>query len=64
VDEILKSVTKSEEYWLRVFKDRVLKKMFDAKRKYVKESWRKLHSEKIHDCTSHQISLKASSQEE
>lgn len=45
----------------RVFKNRMPNRMFEAKRKDVKESWRKLHSEKIHDCMSHQISLRASS---
>jgi hypothetical protein len=54
----------SEEHWPRVFKDRMLNKMFDVKREDVKESWRKLHSEKIHACRYHQISRRASSQGE
>jgi len=33
--------------------DRVLKEIFNAKRKDLKGIWRKLHSEKIHDCMSH-----------
>jgi hypothetical protein len=36
MDEILQPATQSEEHWLRVFKDRVLKKMCDDKRKDVK----------------------------
>jgi hypothetical protein len=33
MDEIVQSATKSGEHRLRVFKDRVLKKIFDAKKK-------------------------------
>jgi hypothetical protein len=34
---------------LRVFENRVLKKVFGLKRDEVKGQWRKLHNEKLHD---------------
>ena len=49
MDETLNSVIQSEGSWLRVFKQRVLKKLFDAKRTDVKEDWRKFHREELHD---------------
>jgi hypothetical protein len=40
---------------LRVFENKVLKRMFGAKRDEVTGEWRKLHNEELHDCTLHQV---------
>jgi len=34
-----------EEHWLRVFENRVLRRIFGPKRDEVRGEWRKLHSE-------------------
>jgi hypothetical protein len=36
-----------EELWLRVFENRVLKKLFGPKRDKVTGEWRKLHNEEL-----------------
>jgi hypothetical protein len=41
-----------EEYGLRVFENRVLRRIFGAKRNEVKGGWRKLHNEELHDLYS------------
>jgi hypothetical protein len=41
-----------EEYRLRVFENRVLKKIFGPKRDEVKRDWRKLHNEELNDLYS------------
>jgi hypothetical protein len=44
-----------EEHCLRVFENRVLRRMFGPKRNEVKGEWRKLHNEKLHILYSPQI---------
>jgi hypothetical protein len=39
------SLTLREEYRLRVFENRVLKRIFESKRNEVTGDWRKLHNE-------------------
>jgi hypothetical protein len=38
-----------EERTLRVFEDRVLRRIFGPKRDEVRSEWRKLHNEELHD---------------
>jgi hypothetical protein len=44
-------------FWgLRVFKNRVLRRIFDPKRHEVTGNWRKLHNEELHNsCSSPNI---------
>jgi len=49
------SLTLTEEHILRVFKNRVLGKIFGLKRDEVTKEWRKLHNEKLNDLTPHPI---------
>jgi hypothetical protein len=42
-----------EEHRLRVFKNRVLRRIFGPKRDEVKGEWRKLHSEELHNLYSY-----------
>jgi hypothetical protein len=58
------SLTLREEHRLRAFENRVLRRIFGPKRDDVTGEWRKLHSEELHNCTHHQISLGKSSQGE
>jgi hypothetical protein len=46
------SLTLREEHRLRVFENRVLKRMFGPKRDEVKGGWRELHNEELHDLYS------------
>jgi hypothetical protein len=46
------SLTSREEHKLRVFQNRVLKRIFGLKRDEVKGKWRKLHNEKLRDLYS------------
>jgi len=49
------SLTLREERWLRVFENKVLKRMFVPKRDEVIGEWRKLHTEELTDLyPSHQ----------
>jgi hypothetical protein len=43
------SLTLREEHRLRVFENRVLRRIFGPKRDEVKGEWRKLHNEELHD---------------
>jgi hypothetical protein len=43
------SVTLREEHRLRVFENRVLRRIFGPKRDEVTGEWRQLHSEELHD---------------
>jgi len=43
------SVTLREEHWLRVFENRVLRKIFGFKRDMVSGEWRKLHNDELCD---------------
>jgi hypothetical protein len=58
------SLTLSKEYRLRVFENRVLRRVFGSKRDKVTGEWRKLHIEELHSCTHPQILLGRSSQGE
>jgi hypothetical protein len=42
-------LTLREEYRLRVFEDRVLRKIFGPKRDEVIGAWRKLHNKELHN---------------
>jgi hypothetical protein len=46
------SLTLRQEHRLRVFKKRVLKKIFGSKRDEVTGGWRKLHNEELYDLYS------------
>jgi hypothetical protein len=46
--EIL-SLTLREEHRLKVFENRVLRRIFGPKRDEVTEGWKKLHNEELHD---------------
>jgi hypothetical protein len=43
------SLTLKEEHRLRVFENRVLRRIFGLKRDEVTGEWRKLHNEELHD---------------
>jgi hypothetical protein len=43
------SLTLREEHRLRVFENRVLRRIFGSKRDEVTVEWRKLHNEELHD---------------
>jgi hypothetical protein len=38
-----------EERWLRVFENRVLRRIFELKRDELTREWRKLHNEELND---------------
>jgi hypothetical protein len=42
------SLTLREEHRLKVFENRVLRRIFGSKRKEVTGEWRKLHNEELH----------------
>jgi hypothetical protein len=46
------SLTLTEEHRLRVFKNRVLRRIFGSKRDEVTGEWRKLHNEELHNLYS------------
>jgi hypothetical protein len=46
------SLTLREEHRLRVFENRVLRRIFGPKRDEVTGEWRKLHSEELHNLYS------------
>jgi hypothetical protein len=46
------SLTLREEHRLRVFENRVLRRIFGPKKDEVKGEWRKLHNEELHDLYS------------
>jgi hypothetical protein len=46
------SLTVREEYKLRVFENRVLRRIFGPKRDEVMGGWRKLHTEELHNLCS------------
>jgi hypothetical protein len=51
------SLALREECRLRVFENRVLKRIFGPKRDEVTEEWRRLHNKELMLCTPHQISF-------
>jgi hypothetical protein len=46
------SLTLRKEHRLRVFKNRVLRRIFDSKTNEVTGEWRKLHNEELHNLYS------------
>jgi hypothetical protein len=42
---------------MRVFENRVLRRIFGYKMDEATGDWRKLHNGELHNCTLHQISL-------
>jgi hypothetical protein len=46
------SLTPREEHRLRVFENRVLRRIFGPKRDEVTEEWRRLHNEELNDMYS------------
>jgi hypothetical protein len=48
------SPTLREEYRLRLFENRVLRRIFGSKRHEVTGGWRKLHNEELHNLYSSQ----------
>jgi hypothetical protein len=46
-----------EEHRLRLFENRVLRRIFGPKREEVAGSWRRLHNKKLHNIYTHQILL-------
>jgi len=46
------SLTLREERWLRVFENRVLRRIFGPKRDEVTGEWRKMHNEELNDLHS------------
>jgi hypothetical protein len=48
------SLTIREEHRLRVFENRVLRRIFGSKRDEVTGEWRKLHNEELHNLYSYQ----------
>jgi hypothetical protein len=53
------SLTLSEEHRLRVFENRLLRRIFGPKRDEVTGEWRRLHNEELHDlyCSPKFLSL-------
>ena len=47
------SLTFSEEHRLRVFENRVLRRIFGPKMDEVPEDWRKVHNKELIICTPH-----------
>ena len=58
------SLTLRKEGRLRVFENRVLRKIFGPKKDEVTGQWRKLHNEKLNDITAHHILFWRSNREE
>ena len=55
LDNSFQSVTLREEHRLRVFENRVLRRIFGPKRDEVTGDWRKLHNEELNDLYSSPI---------
>jgi hypothetical protein len=51
------SLALREEHRLRVFENRVLRRIFGPKKDEVTEKWRKLHNEELHNLYSSQKKL-------
>jgi len=50
-----RSLTLREEHRLRVFENRVLRRIFGPRRVVVTGEWRQLHNEELNDLYSHPI---------
>ena len=50
------SLTMREERKLRVYENKVLRRIFGPRRDEVPEDWRRLHNKELNDCSSHPIS--------
>jgi hypothetical protein len=46
---------RGEELRLRLFENRLLRRIFGPKRDEVMGEWRKMHNEVLHDCTLRQV---------
>jgi hypothetical protein len=57
-------LTLREEHRLRVFENRVLRKVLGPKRDEVTGKSRRLHNEELYDCTGHKILFGLSNKEE
>jgi hypothetical protein len=57
------SLTLREEHRLRVFENRVLRRIFERKRDEVTGDWRKLHNEELHNFYSSPNIIRQISQE-
>jgi hypothetical protein len=53
-----------EEHRLRVYENRVLRKVFEPQRDEVTEDWRRLRNEELYGCIPSQIIFGSSDQEE
>jgi hypothetical protein len=49
------SLTLRKEHTLRVFENRVVRRIFGPKRDEVMGEWIKLHNKELHDCTLRQV---------
>jgi hypothetical protein len=49
------SLTLRKEHRLRVFENRVLRRIFGPKRDWLTGEWRKLHNEELRDCTLRKV---------
>ena len=47
------SLTLRDEHRLRVFENKVLRKIFGANKVEITGEWRKLHNAELHDCIPH-----------
>jgi hypothetical protein len=56
------SLTLREEHRLRVFENRMLRRIFELKRDKVTGGWRKLHNEELHNVYSSQSIIRMISQ--
>jgi hypothetical protein len=57
-------VTLREEHRLRVFKNRVLRRIFGPKRNKLRAGWRKMHNEEFHNMFSSPSIIRACSTNE
>jgi hypothetical protein len=48
----LRTVVKREEYRLRVFKNKVLRRIFGLRKEEITGEWRQLHNEALHNLHS------------
>jgi hypothetical protein len=51
------SLTLREDHSLKVFGNRMLRRIFGPEREEVAGCWKRMHNEEFHNCTLHQILL-------